>query len=161
MIANYNRDLPKLSYFQIAETKFISDSPKRKYRLKKALLDAGLSFSSSNQLCDKYIKTEEPYIQDIVRRTGEVKYLYDYCNLREELKKANLMRDKYFIYDISVFKIAENSILDRIGKYPTRFPWDKRVEISNYDSNPDSDFDSDIEFDDDLKFINNDYNIVL
>ena len=54
----------------------------------------------------------------------EMKYLFDYCNMKKELKTVeNELLEYGNIPDGGVFQQAEANILDRIGTYPGNWPW--------------------------------------
>jgi hypothetical protein len=108
-----------------------SKKEKRKYDLLDALNQYGLTLRSDSKLCKGYlegkIKDTKSNLDFIVERMCQMKYLFEYCDMKNEIEKAKKEQqeewnDGYFP-DISVFDHAELNILRRINTYPKIFPW--------------------------------------
>lgn len=108
----------------------------REIELKEGLRKVGLPLRDDSSFCANYINTGHPDIDIVVDRMCEVHYLYNYCDMYNEIgkiiKKRNKNKDhgdKYDRYDrwerSSPFDEAEENILERIGGYPETFPWIK------------------------------------
>jgi uncharacterized protein YecE (DUF72 family) len=99
----------------------------RKQELIDALDEYGLELRSDSKLCEKYIKLLDSDLDYVVRRMCEMKYLYEYCNMKKELKEVEREHiqtlNAGYIPDMSVFQEAEDNILRRIGDYPEEWPW--------------------------------------
>jgi hypothetical protein len=109
------------------ENNLILTRNERKYELIMALRCKGLLLRSDSKYCRLYIDHNEGDIDDIVQRMCEMKFLYDYCNFKNELKIAKQeqideLNSGYFP-DCPVFDQAEMNVLIKIGKYPKVFPW--------------------------------------
>jgi hypothetical protein len=116
---NKAKAIPKSRIYDKTKLKLLKE--KRKIELTTAIKAAGLIRRSDSKLCDNYIFTGEPSLDSVVKRLCEVKYLFDYCGMSEEIrkvKKSNKTRE-------NVFDIAEVNILRKIGAYPSTFPWMK------------------------------------
>lgn len=100
----------------------------RKNELTIALNHKGLKLRSDSKLCLKYIEYNNGDLNEIVNRMCEMKYLFDYCNMKKELNKVEnehieIINSGYFP-DLSVFEEAEYDILSNIeGCYPIKWPW--------------------------------------
>lgn len=99
----------------------------RKQELIDALDEYGLELRSDSKLCEKYIKLLDSDLDYVVRRMCEMKYLYEYCNMKKELKEVEREHiqtlNAGYVPDMSVFQEAEDNILRRIGDYPEEWPW--------------------------------------
>jgi hypothetical protein len=119
------KDEKKQKYIQNKSDK----KQKRKYKLLDALQQYGLKLRSDSKLCQGYIDgtIKDKSIDWIANRMCQIKYLYDYCNMRDEIEKAKKEqieeRLEGYFPDCSVFDQAEMNILRRIGNYPNEFPW--------------------------------------
>lgn len=100
---------------------------KRKKEIVLALAKVGLKLRTDSKLCRAYIELGYGDLQDIVSRMCEMKYLYEYSNMRDELNKVELAQinlyEAGYIPDCSVFEEAEDNILNSIGGYPDIWPW--------------------------------------
>jgi hypothetical protein len=102
---------------------------RRKYKLLEALQQYGMKLRSDSKLCQGYIDgiIKDKSVDWIVNRMCQIKYLYDYCNMKDEIEKAKKEqmeeRIEGYFPDCSVFDQAEINILTRIGDYPNQFPW--------------------------------------
>ena len=103
---------------------------KRKQKLIKALTDVGVTLRSDSVLCKQYIDGESEYtVKEIAKRMAEMKYLFEYCHMKECKKKAynELNNCNYYdpYYNEVLFDIAEKTALKKYsnGEYPTIFPW--------------------------------------
>lgn len=130
--------IPKWIYEQIEnekneelkEQELLETRPKRIQELIKELNLKGLDLRSDSKYCYNYIDNGEGDIEDIVERMCQMKYLYDYCEMRNELDNVE---DEHietieagYYPDCSVFDEAEDNILRRIGEYPeypNKYPW--------------------------------------
>lgn len=103
-----------------------SQKPQRKNDLIKALSEKGLELRSDSKLCSKYINTGEGEIDEIVDRMCQMKYLFDYCDMRKVLhevgKEYDETLDAGYIPDFRVFDYAEYTILQTTS-YPETWPW--------------------------------------
>lgn len=100
--------------------------PLRRKQLKDLLKEAGLKLRSDSKLCDKYIEYDIGDPDEIVSRMCEMRYLFDYCDMRKCLDKveqehADTLNNGYFP-DCSVFDEAEEMALNN-KEYPDVFPW--------------------------------------
>jgi len=102
----------------------------RRTRLVEALQAAGLELRADSKLCQLYIEGKTDNLTQIVRRMGEMRYLYEYCHMDECRDEAyNQMREerKEFGYcDWSVQDKAEQIALRKYspgGRYTDVFPW--------------------------------------
>jgi hypothetical protein len=104
---------------------------KRKNELIKLLNTYGLQLRNDSSLCKNYIEYNSNNIFDVVYRMCEMKYLFNYQNMENEIDKAHneqLELINYGYYpDISIFEQAEFNVLNRIGNYPVLFPWLKNI----------------------------------
>jgi len=91
----------------------INQKEKRKKKLKQVLKNSGLELRSDSKLCGGYIegKIKDKTIPEIVERMCQVKYLFDYCDMKKYLHK-------YHNFDKS-----ERKILKKYGEYPDEWPW--------------------------------------
>ena len=101
---------------------------KRKKEMIDALEEFGLALRSDSKLCQKYIEYDSGDLYDIVERMCQMKYLYEYCDMKAELKRVENEHVKTleagYIPDCSVFEEAEMNILMRIGgEYPDEWEW--------------------------------------
>lgn len=109
-------------YYRIQSTKGI-----RKKELVNALNEAGLVLRSDSKLCKKYIEHDYGNVEYIVERMCQMKYLYDYNDMKSMLDKVG---DEYretldagYFPDCGVFPEAEYRILQKIKQYPKIYPW--------------------------------------
>jgi len=70
---------------------------------------------------------DEWSISDIVRRMSEMKYLFEYCDIRSVMKTIEeeyieTLEAGYFP-DTPVFNMAEYVVMTKIGQYPDKWPW--------------------------------------
>jgi hypothetical protein len=99
---------------------------KRKYELSNELAKYGLELREDSKLCQGYIDgtIKDKSLQWIANRMCQVKYLFEYCNIDEEIKKVKQNSSNIDNYEYeNPFDIAERRILHRIKKYPNVFPW--------------------------------------
>ena len=86
-----------------------------------------LKLRSDSKLCKNYIRSADNSITYVVRRMCEMKYLFDYCDMRKELEsveKEHIQTLEWgYIPDAGVFQEAEANIIERIGSYPGVWPW--------------------------------------
>ena len=106
----------------------------RKEKLKNALIICGIKFRSDSKFCSKYIYDGDVKLKKVVQRMCEMKYLYDYCNMRDILNNLYSRErsyrykedyDTYVQYDHEeIFSRAEKQALKKNGGvYPTIMPW--------------------------------------
>jgi len=101
----------------------------RRNRLVEALQVAGLDLRSDSKLCQMFIAGERDDLDHIVRRMGEMRYLYDYCHMNECRDEAYewIKEERQLLghCDYSVNDIAEEIALRKYsrGRYPLVFPW--------------------------------------
>jgi hypothetical protein len=105
------------------ETRMEDETEPRRQFLIKKLKQMGLGPENEyRRLCRAYISGSNMWsVQDIVRRTAELKYLFDYCDLK--LEKYKMAREVVSQVQNYVETAAENSILERIGGFPCQWPW--------------------------------------
>ena len=104
---------------------------KRKIQLIEILKKHGLTLRSDSKLCKGYldgsIKETKSNLNWIVERMCQMKFLFEYCNMKHEIEKAKEEQseewDRGYIPDNSVFEEAEMNILKKINGYPKVFPW--------------------------------------
>lgn len=78
-----------------------------------------LIIRTDSKLCTKYINGDEDDLSMIVDKLCQVRYLYDYCEMENELQRvANTTVSRELI-----FSTAKNNIVKRIGVYPMNWPW--------------------------------------
>jgi hypothetical protein len=98
----------------------------RRLKLTKALGEAGLVLRSDSKYCWKYINSGSGKIDEIVHRMCEMKFLFEYTDMREELKRVSKGQEEEleagYFPDCSVFDEAEDNII-RKTPYPEIFPW--------------------------------------
>lgn len=104
-----------------------STKSERKKVIIKALSDKGVELRTDSNLCKKYINQDEGDLYEIVERMCELKYLYEYCDMRKELRKVEhdhieTLNAGYYP-DCSVFQEAEDNIIRRLNGYPSKYPW--------------------------------------
>lgn len=101
----------------------------RKTKLIKELKKVKVELREDSELCKRYISgtldKKVWTLESIVNRMCEMKYLFDYANIKSYMKKAkNIKYGEYDEYDErSLVDIAEELVLEKIGKYPTKWPW--------------------------------------
>ena len=98
----------------------------RKRQLKNELERMGLILRNDSVLCNEYIEGISEYsIEYIVQTMCEMKYLYEYCNMKACKKKARADADMTFYYPGMISDIATEIALDKYsnGKFPDVFPW--------------------------------------
>lgn len=100
----------------------------RKKEIQAALSNVGLKLRADSKLCRGFIEFNSGDLDEIVSRMCEMKYLYEYCNMKKELTKVEILQAEIYeagyIPDWSVFEEAEMNILNSIdGNYPDVWPW--------------------------------------
>ena len=105
--------------------------------LKLKLEEHQIKLRKDSALCSKYINgTIDLTLDQVVRRMCEMKYLYEYCHMKEikynvykmylhDKKKSD--KNIKYVKDGSLSKKAEQIALETWsnGKYPEKFPWEK------------------------------------
>ena len=108
-------------------TRILSTKKERRKKLLKELHRAGLELRSDSKLCKNHIEYDIEDVHTVVRRMCEMKYLFEYCDMRKELSKVEdehiKILDAGYIPDGHVFDEAEYNVLKRVGGYPKIFPW--------------------------------------
>lgn len=93
----------------------------RRKKLSAALKKSGLKLRNDSRLCENYIHDGEHDINDVVERMCQMKYLFEYCNIRRKIKE---IKKNAYIAKNELFDIAEENILrEQGGKYPEQWPW--------------------------------------
>ena len=97
---------------------------KRRVHLTALLSKYGLELRDDSKLCQGYIngtvKDKSP--EWIVSRICQMKYLYDYCDMKSAFKAAKQLKTEN--PDIFVKETAERIALSKVGgTYPRQFPW--------------------------------------
>lgn len=99
----------------------------RRNRLCSALERYGLELRPDSKLCVMYIASGVGEIEFICKRMCQMKYLFEYCNMRERLNDTEKEQletlEAGYLPDLSVFGEAEYNVLREIGSYPTTYPW--------------------------------------
>ena len=98
----------------------------RKRQLKNELERMGLILRNDSVLCNEYIEGISEYsIEYIVQTMCEMKYLYEYCDMKVCKKKARATADMTYYYPGMISDIATKAALDKYsnGKFPDVFPW--------------------------------------
>lgn len=112
----------------------IARTIKRTNDLEKALNKAGVELRDDSKLCKLYIDNKcsgKFTLKQVVRRMCQMKYLYDYCHMKECLDKAHDdqidERNNGYFPDCSIFDEAEYNALRKYSNntYPDVFPWQK------------------------------------
>lgn len=94
----------------------------RKAVLTYALMQAGLTYRDDSRLCEKYVYQNEGDVQAIVARMSQMKYLFEYQNIREKMNE--IYRGGFKTTGpYTLLQEAEKQILEKIGGYPEKFPW--------------------------------------
>lgn len=99
----------------------------RKKQLIEKLHIAGLELRSDSKLCKRYIEQEIGDVDDIIERMCQMKFLYEYNNMKSILDKVEneyyeICNAGYFP-DFEVFPEAERLVLEKIKEYPKVYPW--------------------------------------
>lgn len=98
----------------------------RRNELQVALQKMGLELREDSRYCKKYIEQNDGDVDEIVNRMCEMKFLFDYCDMRNVLDKVEkehieTLEAGYFP-DSSVFDEAEYEVLGKTP-YPKIWPW--------------------------------------
>lgn len=116
--------------FEAQDKYFLQQENKRRILLRKKLKEYDLDLRSDSRLCQKYIENEyipAMNIDEVVQRMCQMRFLFDYCNMRQVLEKVGQEQyeelDAGYIPDVPVFEWAEFLILEEIKSYPTEWPW--------------------------------------
>ncbi len=97
-----------------------NEMEEREKELKETLGKYKLKLREDSKLCENYIEDGEGDINEIVQRMCEMKYLFEYCNMRKRIKDIKLQnKDSIF----TPFQEAEYNILKEKGGYPKEWPW--------------------------------------
>jgi hypothetical protein len=112
--------------------------------LYNALLDSGIQggINMDIRMCRKYVFQGEGSVDYIVTRLKQLKFLFEYHNMKEVIKQIEeerykQIRDKhgddcddhyydYYDFHIPAFEEAEYRILCKTKGYPKVFPWQKK-----------------------------------
>lgn len=107
--------------------------PTRKVELTLALKDVGVELRKDSKLCRKYIQDGDGDVECITKRMCEMKYLFEYCNIREVVKHLEteycIILENGDIPDFDVFSEAEQIVLHKVQGYPKVFPWQIEREL--------------------------------
>lgn len=101
----------------------------RREQLVTALQRFNLELRDDSELCRGYINgfIKDCTVDEIIERMCEMKYLYEYCHIKNYMNKAAAMNDREliagYIPDCSVFQLAEDMALKKHGGYPKTWPW--------------------------------------
>lgn len=105
----------------------VSERPDRYHELIFALEKAGLELRTDSGLCKKYIEYNEGDIDEIVERMCQMKFLFEYQNIREIITEIQKEYDETFeagyFPDFTVLGESERQILEKIKEYPDVYPW--------------------------------------
>jgi len=106
--------------------------------LKSKLESNQIELRQDSALCSKYIDGSiDLTLEQVVRRMCEMKYLYEYCNMKkiklqlfkEYLKEKKALGKKLEKGELSLKAEKLALKLWSGGKYPNKFPWEKSNEI--------------------------------
>ena len=114
----------------------------RKNKLEQRLKSRGLEFRTDSALCTKYIDgNTDLHIDFIVERMCQMKYLYEYCNMKQIKSQVY----KEYQLELSMGKISESHVSARAEKialdtfsdgiYPEKYPWENKIFNWNYTFN--------------------------
>ena len=86
----------------------------------------GLELRNDSSYCNNYIYNNDGDIDEIVNRMCEMKFLFEYCNFRNEIQNVKEehgeISEAGYFPDCSTFEEAEYNIL-RYTNYPDKWPW--------------------------------------
>lgn len=105
------------------------EKPLRILQLKNALTKHCLELREDSRLCKKYIETGEGDLDFIVQRMSEMKWLFEYQDMRTMLQvvqNENMEElEAGYIPDVPVFPEAERRILQEhpYPQHPYEWPW--------------------------------------
>jgi len=131
---NYDEIIADVKKQQEHDVEIMNNERKRRTALIKALGECGLELRNDSELCSGYIDgTIEDSLEWVVKRMCQVKYLYEYCNIKAYFNEAGQsVREEYRemhepIPKGAVFEEAERLALKKYnkGRYPEKFPWMK------------------------------------
>jgi hypothetical protein len=123
------------------ESKLKSKKAELKTELETRLNDRGVEFRYDSALCAKYINGKTDLgIDYIVQRMCEMKYLYEYCDMKSiraqvyvDYVNSGYIKD----YEGTITTQAEKIALQTHsnGAYPNIFPWEnnKIDKVNNFD----------------------------
>lgn len=100
----------------------------RREQMIDALRVVGLELRDDSKLCQLYIEGKTDNLSQIVRRMGEMRFLYEYCHMEEcrdeAYKNMREERDLFGHCDTTVQDIAESIALAKYsrGQYPEVLP---------------------------------------
>ncbi len=122
---------------------------KKKNRIRKLKLNLkkrGLELRKDSALCSSYINGKTDLdINYIVQRIGEMKYLYEYCdmeNIKNQVYNDYVFNEYVKNYEGTISTQAEKIALEKHshGVYPKIFPWEKnKSEIDEPDDDKELD----------------------
>ena len=102
---------------------------KRKKDLETLMAQYKLPIRGDSKLCKGFIdgSIKDYTVEEVVRRMCEMKFLYDYANIKDAFDEAREEQEEEFnagyIPDCSLFEMAELIALKKCGGYPEVFPW--------------------------------------
>jgi hypothetical protein len=102
---------------------------KRKKDLEDLMKHYKLTIRNDSKLCKGFIdgSITDYTVEEVVRRMCEMKYLYEYANIKDAFNEARDEQDDEinagYIPDCSLFDMAEIIALRKCGGYPAVFPW--------------------------------------
>lgn len=110
----------------------------RKNELVYKLKSRGLELRTDSALCTKYIEgTTDLNIDFIVERMCQMKYLYEYCNMKKI--KSDVYNE--YLENIATGIKSESNVTSRAEKlalntysnsyYPKIYPWEKSLNYKN------------------------------
>lgn len=106
----------------------------RKKKLESCLKSRGLELRNDSALCSNFIDgTTDLDLNYIVQRMCEMKYLYEYCNMKKIKKQVYYKKKSHNALNnvnLDAEIIALNKYSD--GKYPNKFPWELYNELNNF-----------------------------
>lgn len=103
----------------------------RENRLKSALKHLGLKLRDDSRLCYDYIENNVGDIDEIVQTMCEMKYLFDYCQIRSVMKKLKKENEGIYV----PFEFATEICLQKTNGYPDFWPWLKKEKLVNVPAN--------------------------
>jgi hypothetical protein len=102
----------------------------RTFLLENELNKYNLTIRADSYLCNEYIKGSNCYsLEQISKRMCEMKYLYDYLNVRKYYETAK-KKSQHWEYDtVPLIDIMEECALEEHGPYPPVWPWLKKKKV--------------------------------
>lgn len=110
----------------IRQAKSQQRQEQRHSHLRYLLSQSGLELRDDSTLCQRYIRGEikEQTPEWIVNRMCQLKYLYQYLDMKKAYKESRKLKAEQPDYPQSISQLAEHIALRKVGgSYPDKFPW--------------------------------------